>query len=247
MWQRFCWPCWQVVRMDSQSTKERMVYGIFERISQGYDRANARISMGMHRRWKRMLTDRLAQTAPAGGSLLDVCCGTGDIALEAARRRPDLEVTGLDFSPAMLREAEGRSRDLSNVQFVCGSAMELPFPEGRFPAISISFGLRNTADYSRVLGELRRVTAPGGMVYCLDSFVPENRLVRPFYRLYFRYLMPLLGGGGKERASYRWLYESTEQFLRREELEALFRTVGLTGVGSESRMFGACVLVWGRA
>ena len=236
--------CWRVVYMED---KEALVYGIFEKISHGYDSANTRISMGMHHRWKRMLTDRLTEWTPGNGRLLDVCCGTGDIALESARRRRDLEVTGLDFSPAMLREAEDRGRDLKNIHFTRGSAMELPFEDNSFAAVSISFGLRNTADYTRVLGELRRVVNPGGMVYCLDSFVPENRLIRPFYRLYFRYLMPLLGGVGSSVSSYRWLYQSTEDFVRRGELETLFRTVGLTEVHSESRMFGACVLVWGRA
>ena len=228
-------------------TTEKRVYSIFEQISGGYDRANARISLGLHRRWKRMLTHRLAGLTPPGAQVLDVCCGTGDIALETARLRSDLTVTDLDFSPAMLQVAESRGRDLGNVRFVRGSALALPGEDGQFAAACISFGLRNTADYGRVLREMRRVVQPGGMVYCLDSFVPDNWLIRPFYRLYFRYLMPLIGGGRRDAACYRWLYESTERFLRRDALEALFREVGMTGVQAESRMFGACVLVLGCA
>lgn len=234
--------------MDSAAgyEKERRVYRVFEQIAAGYDRANDRISFGLQSGWKRMLTEKLAADAPPGAGVLDVCCGTGDIALEAARLRPDLQVTGLDFSPAMLRTAKRRGMGCRNVQFIRASAMRLPCPENHFAAACISFGLRNTADYGQVLGEMRRVVKPGGWVYCLDSFVPENRLVQPFYRLYFRHLMPLIGGGTENASAYRWLNESTEQFLCRDALKALFREAGLRQVQSESRMFGACTLVWGR-
>lgn len=176
-----------------------------------------------------MLTDRLAESLPPGASVLDVCCGTGDIALETARRRADLRVFGLDFSPAMLEAARRRRGAGDNPVFLQGSALDIPEGDGRFAASCVSFGLRNTADYRRALEELRRVTAPGGQVYCLDSFVPEGRLVRPFYRLYFEKLMPLLGGGRRHGASYQGLCDSTKQFLSREGLEALFRALRTSG------------------
>ena len=229
-----------------RAAKEARVYGIFQEISEGYDRANTRISLGLHRSWKRMLTGCLTKSLPAGAEMLDVCCGTGDVALEVAGKRRDVRVTGLDFSPAMLEAAERRRKGLPNVRFLQGNALELPAEDGRFAAACVSFGLRNTADFARGLEELKRVVRPGGWVYCLDSFVPEGRLVRPFYRFYFRRVMPRLGGGRKHAASYRWLYDSTEQFLRRGELAELFRTVGLEDIRSSCRMFGACALVWGR-
>lgn len=229
--------------MDKR-TKQEKVYGVFQTISKDYDRANTRISLGMEKGWKRMLIDRLAD-CPAGAGILDVCCGTGDIALEIAGRRPDLRVTGLDFSPAMLSVAEGKRNGQENLQFVQADAMNLPFEEEKFAASCISFGLRNTADYERVLGEMYRVTQAGGSVFCLDSFVPENRLIQPFYRLYFRFIMPLLGGGKKHVQEYQWLYESTQTFLQPKELETLFRKVGLKQVRIKRKLFGACVLVWG--
>lgn len=230
--------------MESRK-KEEKVYGIFQSISQSYDRANTRISLGMEKGWKRLLTDRLAGTLPQGAALLDVCCGTGDIALGMADLRPDLTVTGLDFSPAMLAVAEDKRGGRERVRFVQGDAMALPFEAERFEAACISFGLRNTADYERVLREMERVVRPGGAVCCLDSFVPENRLIRPFYRLYFQYLMPLLGGGKKHVQEYQWLYRSTRDFLRPDQLEELFREVGLKDVQRKSRLFGACVFLWG--
>ena len=229
--------------MDNQS-KESRVYGIFQSISEGYDRANTRISLGMEKGWKRMLTDRLSQL-PSGARILDVCCGTGDITLETAGNRPDLDVTGLDFSPAMLAVAESKRGGRENARFVQGDAMALPFEDERFEAACISFGLRNTADYRQVLRELRRVVKPGGMVYCLDSFVPESPIIRPFYRIYFRFIMPLIGGGRKHVQEYKWLYESTQQFLLPRELEELFQAVGLHEVRARRKLFGACVLIWG--
>ena len=228
--------------------KADRVHGVFQRIAGGYDRANDRISLGMQKRWKRMLTGRIIKGAPWEIRLLDVCCGTGDIALRIARKREDIQVTGVDFSSAMLRIAR-RKRDregLSQAMFLEADAMSLPFPEDSFAAATISFGLRNTADYMQVLKEMVRVVRPGGCIYCLDSFVPEHGWVRPFYRLYFHKLMPLLGGGRKYLQDYRWLSESTEKFLQPTELMHLFRRAGLRRVRKKEKMFGACVLIWGQ-
>lgn len=231
--------------MPETSGKEKTVYQIFQKIAGRYDRSNVLISLGLQGRWKKMLTGRLLKNLPEGAKVLDVCCGTGDIALELSRARRDLRVTGIDFSPAMLEEAEKRRRGRKNVRFLQGNAMALPFRDAVFDAAVISFGLRNTADYGRTLREMARVVKKEGSVACLDSFVPGMRLVRPFYRFYFRNVMPLLGGGLKHLKEYRWLYLSTESFLRAEQLVRLFRDAGLEDVCSESRMFGACVLVTG--
>ena len=124
--------------------------------------------------------------------------------------------------------------------------MNLPFEDNCFEAVCIAFGLRNTSDYPRVLHEMKRVTKPGGYLYCLDSFVPECVLIKPFYTLYFRHIMPLLGGGILHRKEYLWLYHSTKHFLTRKELKKLFVRKGIQKVQDKNKMFGACVLVWGR-
>lgn len=231
--------------MINREKKER-VYSVFETIAQRYDSANNRISFGMQKRWKKLLIRRALKAAGPGQKALDVCCGTGDIAIALAGRRPDLEVTGLDFSPAMLKEAEKKSGGPENLRWVRGDALELPFPDDMFAVVCISFGLRNTAGYSRVLGEMCRVTAPGGSVFCLDSFVPDHPLVIPAYKLYFRHLMPVLGGGRRYRKQYEWLYESTWQFPGRKKIMKLFSRAGMEQVQSRSRMLGACVLIEGK-
>lgn len=231
--------------MDSMEKRKR-VYGIFQGISQSYDSANRRISLGLEQSWKRGLVEALSSQVPPGGSVLDVCCGTGDIAVAVAGKRTDAAVTGLDFSPAMLNVAREKGAALSNLSWREGDAMHLPFADHAFSAAAISFGLRNTPDYEAVLKEMMRVVCPGGWVYCLDSFVPDSPLIRPFYDLYFRGVMPLLGGGFCHRREYRWLWQSTRDFLRKHELTALFAAVGLENVRADSHLFGTCALHCGQ-
>ena len=107
----------------AEHSKEQLVYGVFQSISEGYDSANNRISLGLQNSWKKTLTDRLAVNTPRGTNILDVCCGTGDIALKMADARPDLKVTGIDFSPAMLKVAESKRDRRSNVRFIQGNAL----------------------------------------------------------------------------------------------------------------------------
>lgn len=228
--------------------KAQKVHGVFQNIALSYDSANERISLGLQQGWKKMLTERICQQIPTAAPILDVCCGTGDIALTIAQSRRDLPVTGLDFSEAMLEVARAKrdQANLSQILFIEGDAMDLPFPDDTFAAVTISFGLRNTSDYMQVIKEMKRVVKPGGCIYCLDSFVPEWRWIRPFYRIYFNKIMPLLGGGYKYQQEYKWLSESTEHFLQPKELMKMFQNAGLSRIRRKQKMFGACVLIWGR-
>lgn len=230
----------------AERTKGEKVYRVFQHISQNYDGANERISLGLERGWKKHLIRAVARQAEENSCVLDVCCGTGDISLALAKARPDLQLTGLDFSPAMLAVAKEKGRAFSNVTWQQGDAMHLPFADNTFSAVCISFGLRNTADYLHVLREMTRVVKPAGWVYCLDSFVPDSVVIKPFYSLYFRYIMPFLGGGWRYRKEYTWLWQSTRDFLRKKELFALFGQAGLTDRKMESHLFGACVLHQGK-
>ena len=223
------------------------MYRIFESVADGYDAANDRISLGLQKSWKRMLTQSVMKKAKATHPVrfLDVCCGTGDIAIMLAKEAPHAAVTGVDFSPAMLAVAKEKSKQFDNLTWSCADAADLPFEDNVFQAVTISFGLRNTTDYTKVLSEMIRVTEPGGSVHVLDSCVVDSKLIKPFYTLYFRHLLPVVGGGKEHRSEYRWLWQSTDAFLRKDELRKLFIRSGLKKVRSQSRMFGACVLVEG--
>ncbi len=221
------------------------VHGVFEEIARGYDAANDRISLGQHRTWKAALVRAAlgaAQAEGACGRVVDLCCGTGDITALCAAKAPGVGVVGLDFSAEMLAVAAERTKAMSNVALIEGNAMDLPLNDDSCDAAVISFGLRNTPDYDQVVREMVRVVRPGGIVACLDASVPENPLVRPFYILYYKLVMPLLGGGFKNRKEYDWLYQSTQEFLRKDELVALFERNGLEDVWLKTWTFGAAAL-----
>lgn len=226
--------------------KEEYVYKVFESIAGGYDAANSRISLGMHMRWKSIALGDMLDLVPAGGELLDLCCGTGDMTELIIKSSETFHVTGLDFSPGMLRQAEKRFSGEPRVSLIQGDAMALPFNDGSFDGAVISFALRNTADYPHVLGEMSRVVKLGAPVCCIDSFRPGSDMVRPFYDLYFSTLMPLIGGGRIHRSEYRWLSESTKQFVSPEELVELMERCGLELCRKRSFLFDSCVSVCAR-
>jgi demethylmenaquinone methyltransferase/2-methoxy-6-polyprenyl-1,4-benzoquinol methylase len=220
--------------------KETRVHEIFESISGGYDKMNDVISLGMHRRWKRSLIRDL--TTHRCADILDVASGTGDIALLIAHKNRQAHIVATDFSAAMLEVAKRRiaAAGLPNISVDQQNAMAMDFEDDTFGCSVISFGLRNMPDYEQVLREMTRVTKPGGYLYCLDSSVPTNPLVRPFFTLYFKYLMPLLGRLFVDAPDqYTWLYTSTEAFLTKDELKALMLSVGLQDVRVTSHLFGA--------
>ena len=220
------------------------VHDVFEDIAELYDDGDERISLGLHREWKRHVDLAVlpATMCSEPGIVLDVCCGTGDVTEHIARNNPGVLVVGIDFSEHMLAVCRKRTEDLENVLLVEGDAMHLPFDDATFDASCISFGLRNVADYAQVLREMKRVTRPCGAVACLDASVPDNPFVVPFYQVYYKYVMTLLGGGVKYRRQYDWLYKSTQEFLRKDELAALFAEVGLRYVDVHPFMMGAAAL-----
>lgn len=225
--------------------KESYVYDVFQEIADDYDGANNRISLGNHLRWKSAATTAVLKSVPHGGRVLDLGCGTGDMIELMLRLRADIRVTGLDFSPKMLDNAQNRFSGDKRVTLVTGNAMELAFSDGELDAAVIAFALRNMADYSRVLAEMTRVVKTAGAVCCIDSFTPEAQLIKPFYKLYFTKMMPLLGGGRQHRTQYRWLNRSTSDFLRADELSSLMRSKGLERLDKQSFMFGSCVCICG--
>lgn len=225
--------------------KSKYVHDVFENIHNQYDKANNRISFGLQKKWKEDLVNKILEDTPKNGKVLDVCCGTGDISISLAEKRGDLSITGVDFSSAMLNEAVKKSENL-NIVWQKADALSLPFEDSSFSVATISFGLRNTVDYEKVLKEMIRVVKKDGYIYCLDSFVPDNMWIQPFYKMYFKYIMPLFGGGKKYYKEYVWLYESTEQFLKKKELIFLYEKLALKEIKYCSKMCGACLIIQGK-
>lgn len=228
-----------------ENRDKNQIHSLFEKITDNYDSSNLRISFGLHKLWKNLIINDVSEKICTDGKILDICCGTGDIAIGIAKKRKDLKVIGADFSASMLSKAKQKSKTLDNIDWNEANAMELPYSDNQFDAACISFGLRNTTNYRTVLTEMKRVIKKGGYIYCLDSFVPEHMVIQPFYHIYFHNIMPFLGGGIKNHKEYTWLYQSTQIFLKKEKLANLFSEIGLRHIKITSKLFGACALVYG--
>jgi demethylmenaquinone methyltransferase / 2-methoxy-6-polyprenyl-1,4-benzoquinol methylase len=203
---------------------------MFDRIADRYDLMNSVMTAGMHHRWRERAAD-LACVGP-GGSALDVCCGTGDLALELARRvRPRGRVVGLDFSAPMLELAQAKSHEAgAAVAWVQGNALELPFEVGEFDAATVGFGARNVVDLEQGIGEMARVVRPGGRVVILEITTPRRAPLSWFYAVWFDRVVPLLGAAAGDHDAYTYLPDSVRRFPPAAELAALMHGVGLREV-----------------
>jgi demethylmenaquinone methyltransferase/2-methoxy-6-polyprenyl-1,4-benzoquinol methylase len=209
------------------------VRGMFAEIAPRYDLVNRMLSGGIDIYW-RWLTVRRAPPPPPGGAILDVCTGTGDLALAyAAAAGPGVRVVGSDFCRPMLDRGVEKSRQRRvPVEWVEADAMEMPFPTAGFDLVTVAFGLRNIADTPRGLAEMARVCKPGGRLAILEFSLPRNRLIRSGYLWYFRNVLPRLGNAVARNASdaYTYLNRSVEEFPAGEALATLIRAAGFARV-----------------
>jgi demethylmenaquinone methyltransferase/2-methoxy-6-polyprenyl-1,4-benzoquinol methylase len=181
------------------------------------------MTAGLHHRWRERAAD-LARVGP-GTRALDVATGTGDLALELARRGG--EVVGSDFSEGMLERARLKS---SSVRWEQGNALDLPYDDASFDAVTVGFGARNFSDLERGLGEMARVVRPGGRVVVLEITTPTRPPLSTFFSLWFDRVVPVLGRLSGERQAYSYLPSSVKRFPGPQELGALLHRLGLRDV-----------------
>jgi demethylmenaquinone methyltransferase/2-methoxy-6-polyprenyl-1,4-benzoquinol methylase len=203
------------------------IRAIFDLIAPRYDLANRLLSAGIDQRWRARLVGEIA-IAP-GGRALDLCCGTGDLALALARR--GVPVVGVDLSRRMLalaRDRIARNNMEAPVALVCGDAEALPFSDGVFAAVTIGFGIRNVVDPVRGLSEIARALASSGTVKVLEFALPQRWPLRPLYRFYLDHILPVLGGLiAGSLMSYRYLRDSIHTFPKDEAFLQHLATAGL--------------------
>jgi demethylmenaquinone methyltransferase / 2-methoxy-6-polyprenyl-1,4-benzoquinol methylase len=199
---------------------------MFDRISPSYDRMNMLMSGGRDGRWRRLAV-RAAAVRP-GDSAIDVCCGTGDLAVELRRAvGPSGRVVGLDFAPQMLDVARRKS---VAVEWVEGDALALPFQDDEFAAATVGFGVRNLADLDRGLREMARVLKPGGRLVILEITQPTRPPLSTFFSLWFDRLVPLLGSLSDEPEAYSYLPESVRSFPSPHGLAEKMDRAGFTAI-----------------
>jgi len=186
---------------------------MFDRVAGRYDALNSLMTAGLHHRWRERAAEQ-TRLGP-GDAALDVCCGTGDLALELARRvAPGGHVVGCDFSEPMLDLAREKAaeRGVAGARFEWADALELPYDGERFDAVTVGFGVRNLADLDRGLREMARVLKPGGRAVILEITQPTRPPLSLFYSLWFDRIVPLLGAFSSNPEAYSYLPESVRSF-----------------------------------
>jgi demethylmenaquinone methyltransferase / 2-methoxy-6-polyprenyl-1,4-benzoquinol methylase len=238
-----------------ETAASRAVREMFSRIAPRYDLLNHLLSLRFDVIWRKRLARRFAGVhARPGARVLDLCCGTGDLALALAGVAPRSEkagaaaIVGADFSHPMLQRARQKAAGARHrLQFVEGDALSLPFADASFDLVATAFGFRNLANYAAGLGELRRILAPGGWLVILEFAEPRGVLLRRLFGFYFRRALPIIGAlvSGNARA-YRYLPESVARFPTPRQLAELMEQTGFREVAFESWTAGIVALHTGR-
>lgn len=232
------------IRTYKEGEKYKAVMRHFNRVAPKYDYMNSLLSMGIQHVWKRAAI-RMLEIQP-GQKVLDVCGGTGDLSILAARRTGgDGQVAIYDINRAMIEA--GRPKidpypDLAHISYAQGDAENISFPDHTFDVAMVGFGIRNVTHLKRGFGEMHRVLKPGGKILCLEFSRPTNALFRAVYDFYSFSIMPLLGAliaGSAE--SYACLPETIRMFPLPDELVSIFEGIGFEQVRYDTMTNGIAV------
>ena len=224
--------------LPTTEDKSNYVEEKFDEIAQKYDRFNDVITFGMHRYWKKFVVRQTGLRPDE--ECLDLCCGTGDISREILRQHPDCKITGLDFSAEMLKIAKSKNSGNSEIQYLQGDAMNIPFPDTYFHAVTIGYGLRNVSDLNACLQEIFRVLKPGGVLVSLDVGKVRLPIIAELNNFYFFYVVPLIGNimmPGQEM--FHYLPNSTLKFPHQEFLKRMLLETGFKQAEIHDFIFGA--------
>lgn len=225
------------------------LYDIFTAVPERYDLINCIFTFGLDKKWRRKAALKCLENNPA--VVLDLCCGTGDLAILLAKLAgAPARIIGLDFSPPMLKKATekaGRIELESELQFVHGDVNDLPFPDEYFDCIDISFAFRNLTyknpETPRYLSEIYRVLKKGGEFVIVESSQPPNSFIRIMDHLYLRTFVRWMGTFiSRNKQAYTYLTESARNFYTAEELTDLLMKTGFGKVSVKRLFFGATAI-----
>jgi demethylmenaquinone methyltransferase/2-methoxy-6-polyprenyl-1,4-benzoquinol methylase len=228
---------------SSAEAHARRVRDMFAKISPRYDLLNHLLSGNIDKRWRRNVVEKLRPLLSTNAQVLDVACGTGDLSI-ALFEDIGVRVTGVDFCRPMLERA---ARKEPRIAFVEGDALQLPFEDAVFDAVTIAFGLRNLSSVEQGLSELRRVLQPKGRVAILEFSKPVVPGFRSLAAVYCTRLLPRIGGIiSGSRSAYEYLPDSVSRFPDQETLSAMMTAAGFAGVEFENLTGGIAALHTGR-
>lgn len=223
--------------------KKEKIREMFDGIAPSYDRLNHIMSLNVDKVWRRHALKQIVDGTPQ--RLLDVACGTGDSTISAAAAAAEGSVvTGVDISEGMMALVMDKARkagvaDRIRLQVADGEA--LPFADGSFHRVTCAFGIRNFEHKEKGLAEFRRVLCPGGRAVILELSVPQNRVIRWFYDLYFLHVLPWIGGVvSGDKAAYKYLPASVHAFPAPGEFCTMMREAGFSRVSHKAFTLGLC-------
>lgn len=227
---------------NGEEAKGKQVGEMFDSIAPAYDFMNRAMTLGIDRRWRSKAVGMLGQPR----NILDVATGTGDLALLLASRIPGATVTGIDLSEGMIsvgRKKIAQAGLDSRIKLVAGDCLALPFADNTFDCITVAYGVRNFADIPAGLREMQRVLRPGGRLCIIELSVPVNRVVKPFYNIYTRGVIPALGRLiSHDSRAYSYLPESIAAVPQRSAMTALMEAAGLRNATFRPLTFGVCTI-----
>lgn len=217
---------------------------LFNKIAKHYDSLNTFFSFGMDKIWRKKLVGQIM----GSHVILDIATGTGEVAIETARKLEGATVIGIDPSAQMLSFARKKcaSPEYKNkIELIQGYAEDLPFENDRFDAITIAFGIRNTVNPLQSLKEMKRVLKSGGKVAILEFTIPRNKIFAPIYLFYFKKFLPFIGSLFGSKKEYKYLSDSTSEFPQREAFLKLMKEAQFDPQESIELMIGTVIIYTG--
>jgi len=229
---------------DSNTGKKQQVEKMFDTISGNYDGLNRIISLGIDVKWRKNVLNLIAENKPK--TILDVATGTGDLAIQFAKKTNAEKIVGLDLSEGMLsiaRKKVANSEMNDTLEFVKGDSEALLFPDNSFEAITVSFGIRNFENLEKGLSEIYRVMVPGGRFVILETSVPTHFPFKQGYYMYTRGILPVIGRlFSKDRVAYTYLSKSAAVFPFGEKLNNILEKIGFIDVENKPQTFGVATI-----
>lgn len=228
--------------------KQEQITVMFDKIARTYDSLNYLLSFGQERRWRKALVSHFPKT---NAKILDVATGTADVLIEAARAMPTLnDAYGVDLAGEMLAVGQKKLKSLNlehKIHLQKADAASLPFKDQSFDVVSISFGIRNVVNIDEALREFARVLKPQGQLFILEFSWPKNKLLKWFYSLYFKYVLPNVGAWlSKDKEAYRYLNRSVESFPYSQKFCRIIENAGFMEVYERPLSFGVATIYQGK-
>lgn len=232
---------------QEKSAKKEQVARMFDNISKNYDFLNHFLSLGIDRGWRKKAISLLQAAQPH--EMLDVATGTADFALAAFKLNPD-KITGVDISEGMLEIGRKKiaERGLSErIVLLSGDSENLPFPENKFDAVTVAFGVRNFENLEKGLSEIFRVMKPGATLVVLEFSKPARFPFKQLYNFYFNAILPFIGRiVSKDKSAYTYLPESVQAFPDGKRFESILSQVGFKNTTCTSLTFGISSIYTGQ-